>query len=50
MGGNHAESYYKIISNALRDLVQLLQFKKLEKHPWREVTFNKVAGFSLQLY
>ena len=28
----------------LRDLVQLLQFKKREKHPWRSVTLKlKVA-------
>ena len=33
---------------ALRDLVPFVQFKKREKHPWRSVTFSKVAGFSLQ--
>ena len=38
------------ISVALRDLVPCTQFKKREKHPWRSVTFRKVAGFSLQLY
>ena len=31
---------------SLRDLVSFKQFKKREKHPWRSVTFNKVAGFS----
>ena len=34
---------------ALRDLVQFVQFKKREKHPWRSVNFSKVAG-CLQLY
>ena len=31
--------------DVLRDLVPFAQFKKREKHPWRSVTFNKVAGF-----
>ena len=31
----------------LRDLVLLVQFEKREKHPWRNVTFSKVTGFSL---
>ena len=30
--------------DALRDLVAFVQFKKLEKHPWRSVNFSKVAG------
>ena len=30
--------------DALRDLVPFVQFKKREKHPWRSVTFSKVAG------
>ena len=30
--------------DALRDLVPLVPFKKREKHPWRNVTFSKVAG------
>ena len=34
------------ICGALRDLVPFVQFKKREKHPWRSVTFSKVAGFS----
>ena len=33
------------ICDVLRDLVAFLQFKKREKHPWRIVTFSKVAGF-----
>ena len=35
----------KIICDALRDLVPFVQFKKREKHPWRSITFSKVAGF-----
>ena len=31
-------------SDVLRDLVPFVQFKKREKHPWRSVTFSKVAG------
>ena len=31
--------------DALRDLVPFVQFKKHEKHPWRNVSFGKVAGF-----
>ena len=31
--------------DALRDSVTFAQFKKCEKHPWRSVTFSKVAGF-----
>ena len=30
-----------IICEALGDLVSFVQFKKLEKHPWRNVTFSK---------
>ena len=30
----------------LRDWLPLVQFKKHEKHPWRNVTFSKVAGCS----
>ena len=30
-------------SDALRELVPLVQFKKREKHPWRSVTFSKVT-------
>ena len=32
------------MSDDLRDLVPFVQFKKREKHPWRNVTFRKVAG------
>ena len=32
------------ICDALRDLVSFVQFKKREKHPWRNVIFSKVAG------
>ena len=31
--------------HVLRDLVTFAQLKKREKHPWRSVTFSKVAGF-----
>ena len=34
----------KKICDALRDLVPFGQFKKREKHPWRSVTYSKVAG------
>ena len=30
--------------DALRDLEPFVQFKKRQKHPWRSVTFSKVAG------
>ena len=35
---------FKNVCDALRDLVPFVQFKKREKHPWRSVTFSKVAG------
>ena len=35
---------YIHICNALRDLLPFVQFKKREGHPWRNVTFSKVAG------
>ena len=34
-----------IICDVLRDLLPFVQFEKREKHPWRSVTFSKVAGF-----
>ena len=34
-----------IMCDALRDLVPFIQFKKPKKHPWRNFTFSKVAGF-----
>ena len=37
--------YVKVyICGALRDLVQFVQFKKREIHPWGSVNFNKVVG------
>ena len=32
------------ICDVLRDLLQSVQFKKREKHPWRSVNCSKVAG------
>ena len=32
------------ICGVLSDLVAFVQLKKREKHPWRRVTFSKVAG------
>ena len=40
------ENSVRIICDALRDLLSFVQFKKREKHPWRRVTFSKVAGFT----
>ena len=37
------------ICGALRDLVPFVQFQKRQKRPLRNVIFNKVTGFSLQL-
>ena len=34
-----------IISDNLRSLVLIVQFKKHKKHPWWSDTFGKVAGF-----
>ena len=34
---------FKLLCDALRDLVPFIQFKKREKHPWRSVTFSKAA-------
>ena len=36
--------------DALHDLVLFAQFKKSAKHPWKSVTFSKVAGFSLDSF
>ena len=30
--------------DALRDLEPFVQFRKRQNHPWRSVTFSKVAG------
>ena len=35
---------YRNICDALPDLVPFVQFKKREKHPWKSVTFSKVAA------
>ena len=35
------------ICDALRNLVPFVQFKKREIHPWRCVTFRKVAGYDV---
>ena len=35
--------------DAFHDVVLFAQFEKSEKHLWRSVTFNEVAGWSLQL-
>ena len=40
----YAQRTIRLDSDVLRDLVPFVQFKKREKHPWRSVTFNKVAG------
>ena len=32
------------IRDVLRDLLPFVQFKKRKKHPWRSITFSKVAG------
>ena len=40
----YAQCTIGLDSNVLRDLVPSAQFKKREKHPWRRVTFSKVAG------
>ena len=38
-------SYAMIITYVLRNLVRFAQLKKREKHPWRNVTFSKLAGY-----
>ena len=38
--------FYGIISDALRDLLPFVQFKKREKYPWRRVTFSKACNFT----
>ena len=37
------------ICGTLSDLVPFIQIKKCEKHPWRSVTFIKVAGLKVTL-
>ena len=36
---------FLITYDAWRNLVPFVQFKKREKHPWRNDTFSKVAVF-----
>ena len=36
----YAQRTIGLDSDALRDLVPFVQFKKREKHPWRSVTFS----------
>ena len=36
------EKYF--IYDVLRDLVQFVQFKKREKHPWRRKRFSDISG------
>ena len=40
----YAQYTIDLDSDVLHDLVPFVQFKKREKHPWRSVTFSKVAG------
>ena len=40
----------KPLCDALRDFVPFGQSKKCEKHPWRSVTFGKVAGLLESLF
>ena len=40
------QSYIYNICGALHNMVPFVQFKNRGKHPWRSVTFSKVAGFS----
>ena len=46
---NNANKAKPIICDALRDLVQFVQFEKREKHPCKSVTFSKVAGWPATL-
>ena len=38
------QTWWSYKCGASRDLVPFVQFKEREKHPWRSVTFSKVAG------
>ena len=44
----HYEGTQLFISDILCDLISFVQFKKREKHPWRSVTFSKVAGYFIK--
>ena len=37
------QTFAELICDVLRDLAPFVLFKKLEKYPWRNVNFNKVA-------
>ena len=39
----------RIICDALRDLIPVVQFKKREKRSWWSSTFSKIAGFSFTI-
>ena len=40
---------YVHFSDALRDLLPFVKFKKREKHAWNSVTFSKDSGCSLKV-
>ena len=41
---DHFFFFFGVVTKNRYDLVQFVQFKKREKHPWRHDTFSKVAG------
>ena len=52
MNKHQSKAYFWYAFNICAALgnLELLQFRKREKHPWRIATFSKVAGKSLQRY
>ena len=44
MSNSCEKQAFTVHSGALRNTVLFVQFKKHGKHPWRSVTFSKVAG------
>ena len=44
------EVYITNMCGALRNFIPFVQCKKREKHPWRKVTFSKVAGFASHVF
>ena len=52
--GPYQTSVMELFAKKANDLwpiwYHLYNLKKREKHPWRSVTFSKVAGWSLRLY
>ena len=40
----HARKIYQECFDALRDFVPFVQFKKHEKHPWRNATFSDACN------